>query len=223
MSGGVSPEVVIRDIGCGPGPLGASPRERVLMEAFVLFYAHGIRAVGVDLVIARSGVAKATFYRHFPSKNDLVIAYLDRRQRAWFTWLTDAVASRATAPLDRLLAIFDVLGEQFADPDFRGSAVINAVAEVGSESPAVVERARAHDADFRAYVRALAEDAGLPGASDVADHWALLIDGAFAAAQRRSPEDVAASTRRAAELLLAAGGRRAASRATADRTPAAAG
>jgi AcrR family transcriptional regulator len=219
----VSPEAVIRDVGCGQGRLGASPRERVLTEAFVLFYAHGIRAVGIDLVISRSGVAKATFYRHFPSKNDLVIAYLDRRQRAWFTWLTDTVAARATAPRDRLLAIFDALGEQFADPDFRGSAVINAVAEVGSESPAVVERARVHDAELRAYIRALAEDAGLPGASDVADHWALLIDGAFAAAQRRSPEDVAASTRRAAEQLLTARGRRAASHTTAERTTAAAG
>jgi AcrR family transcriptional regulator len=202
MSTDELPEAKIRALGQTAGAAGPSARERIVGEAFVLFYAEGIRAVGVDLLISRSGVAKATFYRHFASKNDLVVAYLERRRAAMLSWLTEEVAARAERPEERLLAIFDALADLFADPDFRGCAVHNTVVEAGPDSPAVLEGARAHQADLERYVVGLATEAGLPAPVDVAARWGLLIDGAFVGAHRTGPH-AAAVARAAAEHLLA--------------------
>ena len=96
-----------------------SARERILSTATRLFYEHGIHRVGIDLVIAESGVAKMSLYRQFGSKEELVLAFLDRINTEWFTWLSGRVAS-ARAP-QRPLAVFDALGEWFKTPTFRGS------------------------------------------------------------------------------------------------------
>lgn len=82
-------------------------RERILESAFALFYARGIRAVGVDLIIAQSGVAKATFYKHFPSKDDLVVAYLDKVDAVWSGQLKDAAEAAGPDPADQLVGMFD--------------------------------------------------------------------------------------------------------------------
>jgi AcrR family transcriptional regulator len=182
----------------------ASPRERILAEAFDLFYRSGIRAVGVDLLIARADVAKATFYRHFPSKADLVVAYVHERHETWMAELEASVTARTTNARERLLAVFDVIGEQFADPGFRGSAVANAVAEAGHEFPGVLDAARAHADALRAYVFALAKAAGVRRAADVADAWVMLIEGAFVAAQRQGEGDRVAAARRARRVAARA-------------------
>jgi AcrR family transcriptional regulator len=119
----------MRSIGQGLEPAATGPRERVLGEAFILFYVQGIRAVGIDLLIAQSGIAKASFYRHFPSKNDLVVAYVERRSEALLTWLAGRIEERASTAPDRLLAIFDALGDLFDDPEYRGCPIINVVAD----------------------------------------------------------------------------------------------
>ena len=85
-------------------------RDRILDTAFRLFYARGIRAVGVDTIIAESGVAKATFYKHFPAKDDLVVAYLDRVDGIWTGQLHAAAAGRRRRPADQLVGLFDALG-----------------------------------------------------------------------------------------------------------------
>jgi AcrR family transcriptional regulator len=203
-----SPEARIRLLGQTAQAQSADPRERVLAEAFVLFYARGIRAVGVDLIISRAGVAKATFYRHFPSKLALVTAYVDRRQEAWLAWLRESVTSRAAQGTRGLLAIFDVLAELFADPAYRGCATCNAVAEVGHEAPEVLERARLHKADLQAYVADLAGDAGLAKAVRVAEQWVLLIDGAMVSAQRNGDAASARTAQRAAAVIISANGSR---------------
>ncbi|HEV7824519.1 MAG TPA: TetR/AcrR family transcriptional regulator [Mycobacteriales bacterium] len=196
MSTSEGPEARLRALAQSPEP---SARERILTESFVLFYTDGIRAVGVDLLIARSDVAKATFYRHFASKSDLVVAYLDRRRRAMLDWLAEEVAVRPGPPL---LAVFDALGELFADPAFRGCPVHNAVVEAGTDSAAVRERAVTHAAELSRYIAGLATASGLD-AGDLAPRWVLLIDGAFVGAQRGEGREAAAVARRAAELLLA--------------------
>jgi AcrR family transcriptional regulator len=197
------PEERIRALGRQPGEPRPGPAERLLAEAFVLFYEKGIRAVGVDLLIARSGVAKATFYRYFPSKAALVAAYLARRQEAWLAWLRDEVAARADTAEDRLLAVFDVLADLFADPDYHGCAAVNAVAEVAGEADAVLEVAVTQKAACRDYLRGLAEEAGLEDPDEVTDAWMLLVDGAqVTAARQRGDTAPAGLARRAAELLL---------------------
>src|SRR4051812_2071328 len=88
-------------------PAAAAARERILSAAYELFSQHGIRAVGIDAIVARSGVARMTLYRHFGSKQELVLAWLERRDERWTrTWLQAEVRARATDPAERLLAIF---------------------------------------------------------------------------------------------------------------------
>jgi AcrR family transcriptional regulator len=182
----------------------ANARQRLLDEAFVQFYNPGIRAAGIDLIIQRSGVAKATFYRHFPSKTTLVVAYVKRRNAAFLEWLAELVEEQVDDPGARLLAIFDALAELFADPGFNGCPINNAVAEVGRQSPDVLAEAVAAKAALIAYVRGLAEAAGVPQPDDLARQWALLVDGAFVAAQRSHGPDPAAWARTAAAQILEA-------------------
>ena len=87
----------------------SAARERILDAAFALFYSRGIRGVGVDLIIAESGVAKATFYKHFPSKDDLVVAYLDKVDGIWSGQLRDAAQAAGPDPASQLVGMFDAL------------------------------------------------------------------------------------------------------------------
>jgi AcrR family transcriptional regulator len=178
----------------------------MLTEAFVLFYANGIRAVGVDLLIARAGVAKASFYRYFRSKRELILAYVDLREDAWLAWLQEQVEAGTATSASPLLAIFDALGELFTDPEYRGCAVINAVAEVGTEFPDVLDRARHHTQQLNDYVSGLASQARLPRPSEIADQWVALIRGSMAVAQCVRDAAPARAARQAADGLLSANG-----------------
>ena len=107
----------------------SAARQRILDTAFRLFYARGIRAVGVDLIIAESGVAKATFYKHFPAKDDLVVAYLDKVDVIWTGQLTSAAEAAGPAPAEQLVGMFDALASACRREGYRGCAFINAAAE----------------------------------------------------------------------------------------------
>src|SRR5439155_26406388 len=107
-------------------------RERILVTASDLFYAEGLRAVGVDTIILQAGVAKASFYKHFPSKDDLVLAFLERRDTLWRKWLAETVEPLSPDPAGRQLAVFDALAERFARDDFRGCAFINSIVELAN-------------------------------------------------------------------------------------------
>jgi AcrR family transcriptional regulator len=111
---------------------GSEARGRLLAAAYELFSRHGVTAVGVEAILERSGVARQTLYRHFASKQDLALAYLEHREQLWTKgWLQAEVRRRASAPEDRLLAIFDVFDEWFRAPGFEGCSFIN----VGLEHP----------------------------------------------------------------------------------------
>lgn len=181
---------------------GPKVREQISQQAFVLFYSRGVRAVGVDLLIERAKIAKASFYRHFPSKEALIIAYLDQRHDAWMAWLTESVSKRADEPTQQLLAIFDSLGDLFCDPEYRGCPIINAVSEVGTDNRLVLETARANKAKFRSYVENLAEQAGLGQPSALAEALMLLVDGAMVTAQRDPGPEPAIEARRVAAVLI---------------------
>ena len=98
-------------------------RDRILDTAFRLFYARGIRAVGVDLIIAESGVAKATFYKHFPAKDDLVVAYLDRVDGIWSGQLRAAAETAGPDPADQLVGLFDAHRTACPRDGYRGCAI----------------------------------------------------------------------------------------------------
>ena len=110
-----------------------SPRDRVLRTALDLFYQHGIHLVGIDRIIAESGVAKMTFYRHFPSKAKLVAEYLAYKERTWQELLARYIGAESNPALERLLAIFDALGVLIQHPQFRGCPFIKGLAEFGPE------------------------------------------------------------------------------------------
>lgn len=104
-------------------------RERILDTAFGLFYAHGIRGVGIDRIIAESGVAKATFYKYFPAKDDLVLAYLDKVDAVWSEQLHAAASAAGPDPAAQLVGMFDALDSACRREGYRGCAFINAAAE----------------------------------------------------------------------------------------------
>src|SRR6266404_7816167 len=110
----------------------ATPRERIERTAYELFSRHGVRAVGVDTLSARAGVAKMTLYRHYPSKDELALAFLRRREELWTrSWLQQEVERRAQAPAARLLAVFDVFDKWFRRSDFEGCSFVKVLLEHG--------------------------------------------------------------------------------------------
>ena len=113
----------------------SAARDRILDTAFRLFYARGLRAVGVDTIIAESGVAKATFYRHFPAKDDLILAYLDKVDHVWTAQLQAAAHAAGPEPADQLVGLFDALTTACRRPGYRGCAFINAAAETAPGTP----------------------------------------------------------------------------------------
>lgn len=164
-------------------------RERILLTAHDLFYREGIRATGIDRVIAESDVTKATFYRHFPSKNDLIRAFLDYRHGRWMAWFSDALARHGGCGGSGLAALVPALAEWFRGEDFRGCAFINTVVELGGVLPDAVDIARRHKADMTAEIARL-----LPPSAHRAEHAqaaTLAVDGAIVRAQLDDTPDAA--------------------------------
>ena len=179
----------------------SAARDRILETAFRLFYARGLRAVGVDTIIAESGVAKATFYKHFPAKDDLIAAYLDRVDEIWFGQLRDAAAAAGPAPADQLIGLFDALATACRRDGYRGCAFINAAAEAMPDTPAH-ERTVAHKQRVLSWLRDLAQGAGAEHPERLARALALLLDGALASgALDADPEAVEVARTTAARLV----------------------
>jgi AcrR family transcriptional regulator len=162
--------------------VGSSARERILDAAYELFSRRGIQAVGVNEVIERAGVATATLYRHFPSKDKLVLAFLDLREQRWTKDLIEAGAMRrGSNPEEQLLAIFDVLDEWFHRDDFEAGSFIKVLLELGPKHPAGGASVR-HLEQLRAIARHLAEEAGLRDTESFAHSWHILIQGSIVVA-----------------------------------------
>ena len=176
--------------------------DRILDTAFRLFYARGIRAVGVDLIIAESGVAKATFYKHFPAKDDLVLAYLDRVDEIWTGQLRAAAEAAGPAPSDQLVGAFDALGTACRRDGYRGCAFINAGAEATPGTP-VHERTVAHKQAVLAWLRDLAARAGVDDPDSLARSLALLLDGGLADGALAAAPEAPQAAKQAARTLVA--------------------
>lgn len=187
----------------------APARERVLDTAFRLFYARGIRAVGVDLIIAESGVAKATFYKHFPAKDELVLAYLDKVDGLWTGQLHTAAEAAGPDPAEQLVGLFDALGTACRRDGYRGCAFINAAAEAPPGTP-VHDRTVAHKAAVLGWLRDLSTRAGAEDPDSLARSLALLLDGGLADGALAADPAAARAAKDAARSLVAAATRRAA-------------
>jgi AcrR family transcriptional regulator len=176
-------------------------KERIIDAAYELFSRQGTRSVGVDAIIERSGVAKMTLYRHFRSKQDLVIAFLQRREERWTKgWLEREVCARAADPKGRLLAVFDLFDGWFQQPDFEGCPFISTLLEY-EQGNKIRIAAGEHLAQIRAFLMGLAIEAGMIDAKAFVDVWHMLMKGSIIAAGGGN-RDAAKEARRAAAMLL---------------------
>ncbi|CAM4341053.1 HTH-type transcriptional repressor KstR2 [Mycobacterium basiliense] len=188
--------------GTAPDASALPPRERILSAAYELFSHRGIRAVGTDEVIERAGVAKATLYRHFATKDDLVLAVLQRREELWTFGLIEAQSrERGNTPEEQLLAIFDVMHDWFQSRDgYEGCSFINVLLELGADHPAG-RACIAHIDHVRGIVRERAVAAGLQEVDDFAWSWHILMKGAIILAAVGDP-DAAHRAQRMARVLI---------------------
>jgi AcrR family transcriptional regulator len=175
-------------------------RDRLLHTAHALFYRDGIRATGIDRVIAESGVTKVTFYRHFPSKNVLVCAYLEYRHTRWIAWFAAALQRHGGDHEDavrRLAALPLALAEWLGRDDFRGCAFINGVSELGGTVPEVVEIAQRHKRDVTQLLAALLPLTPERERAQDAQALTLVVEGAIVRVQMgESVNEVMASVSR---------------------------
>lgn len=178
-----------------------SPRERILETAFRLFYANGIRGTGIDAIIAESGVAKATLYKHFPSKDDLVLAYLDKADRAWREKLQACAHAAGDDARAQLAGLFDALSESCRANGYHGCPFINTAAE-SMNGTAVHARTVEHKNAVRAWVLELALRAGARDPDALAFALTLLLDGALAAGALDADPQAAEHAKTAARELV---------------------
>ena len=156
--------------------------EKILAVAYDLFSRRGVRDVGVNELIEKSGVAKATFYRHFPSKDSLVLAFLEQRDKEWtIKAIVSEARRRGSTPEEQLLAIFDVFGDWFLREDFEACSFINVLLEMGPAHP-LGQASIDYLAKIRGHVQVLAEEAGLVRPEEFARSWHILMKGSIISA-----------------------------------------
>ena len=178
-----------------------SARERLLDAAYDLFTHHGVRKIGVDTILDKSGCAKASLYRSFDSKVELAVAVLDKREHIWTrSWLESEIKRRHTDPCERLLAIFDVFDDWFRKRDFEGCSFINVLLESEKGSP-LRKAAALHLRKIRAIILELAVEANLEDPDQFAHAWHMLMKGSIVAAGE-GHRNAARDGKRAALLIL---------------------
>jgi AcrR family transcriptional regulator len=155
------------------------PDERLLETAYELFSARGVRDVGVDELVEKAGVAKATLYRHFSSKDELILAFLQLREERWTVgWLEESVRARAGNPEDQLLAVFDLFDEWFREPEYAGCPFIKVLLEMGTGHPAGAACIE-HLVIVRDFLAELATEAGFREPAELALSILLLLCGSI--------------------------------------------
>ncbi|MDQ2880187.1 MAG: TetR/AcrR family transcriptional regulator [Actinomycetota bacterium] len=173
-----------------------------MRAAYDLFSRQGTRTVGVDTVISKAGVAKMTLYRNFASKDDLILAFLERRETLWtHGWVRAQSQLRGDTPVQRLLAIFEIFGEWFAQPDFEGCSFITTLLEVTNRDSAVRRASVQHLANIRGYLCELATQAGVADPDSFARQWHILMKGSIVAGAEGDTQ-AAARARELGILLL---------------------
>lgn len=175
----------------------ADVRERILDTASALFYARGVRAVGVDLVVQEAGVAKTSLYRYFPTKDDLIVAFLEREDLEFWALWDSVAAEHADDPAGELAAHMRWIGARLARANYRGCPQINVAAEFAEQDHPARLVSQRHMRALRERLHQIARRLGAPDPDRLAARLALLINGAFVSASLLSPEE-------ATEVLLGA-------------------
>ncbi|HEX2464068.1 MAG TPA: TetR/AcrR family transcriptional regulator [Thermoanaerobaculia bacterium] len=177
-------------------------REHILDVASGLFYKHGVRNVGIDRIIAESGIARMTLYNHFKSKDLLIEEYLRRASSRWMKWYAGKIERASENPRERILAAFSVLDGWFRSRDYRGCSVTNAMVELADDAhPAAAVKDEYHES-LRRLFGGLVSDAGVDDSDELVEELIVVLRGAMISALVDGPQGVAARARRTAEHLL---------------------
>ena len=179
-----------------------SARERILETAEVLFYREGIRAVGIDTIIDKSGVAKMSLYRNFASKDDLVAAYLEARGQRYWQWWDGVMARNANEPRRQLRDLFEAIAVRARRPEFRGCALLKAAAEFPVEGCRARVVALAHKRELRKRLLKLCNSVGAHQPDVLSNQLLMLIEGAYSTAGILGKRDAVKATAKAAEALI---------------------
>jgi AcrR family transcriptional regulator len=178
-----------------------APKDKVFQTAARLFYQHGYRAIGVDTLAAESGIGKMTLYRHYPSKDDLIIAYLkDSNDLFWNNF--EEITKDAITPREKLLAFFESLQEYVNTPACYGCPFLNVATEYPETKYPGHQVALEHKQSVRARFLKLAKEAGAHSPEVLADQLFLLMDGAYMAARMFGPRNPASHLANAAQTLI---------------------
>ena len=179
-----------------------SARERLIETAQRLFYENGYHATGIDRVVAESGVSKMTLYRHFRSKNELIVAVLRRRDEAARNGFMREIRRHGATPQQRLLAVFDLLEAWFRSPQFAGCMFIFASGEFSDRDDPIHRTAAEHKRMYRAHIAELAREAGVADADGLAAQLWLLIEGSIVTAHMSGAPATAQQAKQAAAALI---------------------
>jgi AcrR family transcriptional regulator len=179
-------------------------REKIMEAASRLFYRDGFHAVGIDTIVAESGIAKMTLYHHFSSKDELIVAYLDQANQRFWNWLEGEIAKYEGKPRAQLESIFKAVGKLASNPTCLGCTFQSAAGEFPDLSQAAHAKALEHKNSMLDRLRSLAKEAGARNPKVLAEQLLLLMDGAWAAARMFGPGSPAAQVSEAAKALIAA-------------------
>ncbi|HKX75906.1 MAG TPA: TetR/AcrR family transcriptional regulator [Acidimicrobiia bacterium] len=180
-----------------------SARQRILETAQRLFYRDGFRAVGIDTIIEEAGVAKMSLYRHFPSKDDLIVAYLEEANRQYWEWLDGAVAD-VEDPVEKLIGMFEAIEKLATTPACSGCTFQGTAAEFPNRDHPGHQVAIDHKIQVRVRFARLAAEAGLRDPEQLGDQLLLLMDGAWAAVRMFGPDNHAKSLTATAAAIIEA-------------------
>jgi AcrR family transcriptional regulator len=176
-------------------------KQRILQAATELFDTRGINASGIDTIIAQSGIAKASLYKYFPSKNDLIIEYLEQKSARLFGWLNQELANRNSSAKENLFAVCELFEQWMTTPDFQGLPFHIASVEFPDPTHPVnscsVELSKA----LQQYLAKLAKQAGIKQAKTLAYQLAIIFEGG-AMLERLNPKSGAAKRAKAAAMTL---------------------
>jgi len=179
-----------------------SARDRIMQAASTLFYQEGTQNVGIDRIIAESGVAKMSLYNHFKSKDALIAAWLQQRDANWRAWFQETVEKQTQEPAERLLAMFDALEQWFSQPNFRGCAFINSSVELVDPEHPGYQVSIEHQQEIHDYILQLVKAAEINHPDAVAEQLLLLVEGAIVVAMMRRNPAAAAHAKAAAATLI---------------------
>ena len=179
-----------------------SRRDHLIQTALDLFHRNGYHATGIEKILTTAGVSKPTLYRHFNSKDDLIIAALEKWDEDSRAWLKQEMETRGSAPREQVLALFDALADWFASVGFQGCMFINATVEFSERDNPIHQTAAAHKRKFAAYVNELVAAAGAEDSEEVTAQLMILMEGAIITAHTHGRAEAAHRARLIAESIL---------------------